>query len=243
MPRSRPASEARAAGAELARFLSSPISRGVDVPRGDGRPVLVLPGLFANDAYLFPLHTWLARIGDCPVISRIVFNAGCPDRLSKAAMAALLEEAPPNGPVAIIGHSRGGLLGWAIAAQLGARVSHLVLLGSPAPAVARAFRERGELPTRAAAPALVQANDLVRRLLTPDCNVPACGCDYVQALTRPPDPATRVLSIYAAGDPIVPSEACQAPGLRAIAVEGSHSGLAHNVAVLKAIAGELATGG
>src|SRR5437867_11584794 len=53
--------EARALG-ELAALQRDPVFRGHGLPRGDGRIVLVLPGLFGNDLYLQPLHLWLRRI-------------------------------------------------------------------------------------------------------------------------------------------------------------------------------------
>ena len=73
-------SEARAL-AELAALHRDPVFYGRGVPRGDGRTVLVIPGLFGNDLYLRPLRSWLSRIGYRPVRSGVSINAGCPDRL------------------------------------------------------------------------------------------------------------------------------------------------------------------
>ena len=53
--------ESRALG-ELAALQIDPVFHGRGVPRGDGRLVLVLPGLFGNDFYLQPLHGWLRRM-------------------------------------------------------------------------------------------------------------------------------------------------------------------------------------
>ena len=58
-----------------------PVYRGRGVPRGDGKPVLVLPGLFGNDFYLTPIRAWLGRIGYTPRVSTLAINAGCPERL------------------------------------------------------------------------------------------------------------------------------------------------------------------
>src|SRR5262249_40380798 len=60
---------------ELAQLHSAPIFYGRGAPRGDGRVVLVVPGLFGNDVYLGPLRGWLRRIGYTPVRSSLVVNA------------------------------------------------------------------------------------------------------------------------------------------------------------------------
>src|SRR6476619_699886 len=101
---------------ELFALQRDPVFRGHGIPRGDGRLVLVIPGLFGSDLYLEPLHSWLRRIGYRPVRSTISINAGCPDRLRAQVESALQRGVGRHpGPVAIIGHSRGGMLGWAIA--------------------------------------------------------------------------------------------------------------------------------
>jgi triacylglycerol lipase len=235
------AHEGRAPG-ELARLLLDPVYHGAGVPRGDGRPVLVLPGLFANDLYLAPLHRWLVTVGYRPLISRIAFNAGCPDELRQPALDALRAESERHGkPAAIIGHSRGGMLGWSIAAALGAGVSHLALLGSPAPALAAAFR-RGISPgTIAAAPSIARAADQSRRLLSPRCQFPACGCPYVRDMGAALHPSTRVLSVFSADDTVVPPASSQLAQGQNVAVTGSHSGLANNVAVYRALGPFLAS--
>ena len=130
-------SEAAALG-EWASLLTSRVYRGDGLPRGDGRLVVVLPGLFANDFYLQPMRRWLRRLGYTPVRSTLAVNAGCPQRLREKIddeLHAQMERRP--GPVALIGHSRGGILARALAADLGSRASHLVLLGSPVGAIER----------------------------------------------------------------------------------------------------------
>jgi pimeloyl-ACP methyl ester carboxylesterase len=226
---------------ELARLLADPVYRGAGVPRGDGRHVLVLPGLLGNDLYLVPLHTWLLRIGYRPVISRILFNAGCPQRMTETVARSVDASIPPGTPFAIIGHSRGGMLGWAIAAHHAERVTDLILLGSPAPAIAAVAR-RGMWgsATAAANERVVRTSDLFRRMMTPDCTVPACGCPYVGALGSLLDVRTKITSIFSMEDPVVPAEASMAPGATNIRVSGSHSGLANNAEVYRAIASALA---
>jgi triacylglycerol lipase len=235
-------SEARALG-ELIALQRDPVVRGVGVPRGDGRLVLVIPGLFGSDVSLQPLQSWLRRIGYRPVRSSMLINAGCPQRLRNQIETALrpsMERHP--GPVAIIGHSRGGMLGWAIASRLQERASHLVLLGSPAAAVVTMMRMSPN-PSRAtgvSASGVARAGQRALRLLDPDCTVPACGCPYTTDLRTNLSRATRVLSIRSEDDKVVPPAASEVVGGENLVIRGSHSGLVYNRAAYPAIARFLA---
>ena len=153
-------------------------------------------------------------------------------------MLRQLERRP--GPVSLIGHSRGGMLCWAIATRLQERAAHLILVGSPAPAVVAMMREYSAAPTSVAASAVAAAGARALRLLDPDCTVPACGCPYTDDLRRPLHPATRVLSIASRDDPIVPFGACRTPVGETVEVRGSHGGLVVNASVLRPIAQFLA---
>jgi pimeloyl-ACP methyl ester carboxylesterase len=221
--------EARAV-AELAQLHSAPIFYGRGASRGDQRLVVVVPGLFGNDLYLGPLRGWLRRIGYTPVRSSLAINAGCPNRLRgdvERAVESQLRHTP--GPVALIGHSRGGMLCWALASRLQERASHLALLGSPAPAVVVMMRQQGPMqPGRVAHDAVAAAGARATKLFDPDCDVPACGCDYTTDLARPLHVGTRLLSIYSRDDPIVRPAACRLPSGENVEVGGSHGGLAHN---------------
>ncbi len=183
---------------EFALLMADPVFYGVGVPRGDGRPALVLPGLFANDFYLQPMHSWLGRIGYRPVPSTFWVNAGCPERLTGQAQEALERRLSRiERPAVIIGHSRGGILAKAIATRLSERASHLVLLGSPVGAMMRYnWGDARNAPT-AASRTLGEASSRLRNLLDPDCDAPGCGCAFFAPLSsrfqlRPhPRPSNR----------------------------------------------------
>jgi hypothetical protein len=49
---------------ELGRLLVDPVFRGVGVPRGDGRPVILMPGLGAGDQTPLVLAAWAAGGSD-----------------------------------------------------------------------------------------------------------------------------------------------------------------------------------
>lgn len=117
---------------EFGLLLSDPIYWGWGVPRGDGRPVLVLPGLFAGDGYLQPLRDWLGRYGYSPVKSGIGRNPGWSEELiTQLAEIALGEHRRSRQRITIIGHSMGGLQGRSVAARLPQVVRHVIALGSP----------------------------------------------------------------------------------------------------------------
>ena len=228
---------------EFALLMADPVFYGVGVPRGDGRPALVLPGLFANDFYLQPMHSWLGRIGYRPVPSTFWVNAGCPERLTGQAEEALERRlSRSERPAVIIGHSRGGILAKAIATRLSERASHLVLLGSPVGAMMRYnWGDARNAPT-AASRTLGEASSSIRNLLDPDCDAPGCGCAFFADLRAPLNRSTKVVSIYSRDDPIVPAWSCQIPGAENIEVSGTHSGLAFNGAVYRALAEQLNSG-
>ncbi|MFQ5471763.1 MAG: hypothetical protein ACE5FA_02600, partial [Dehalococcoidia bacterium] len=59
-----------------------PVYYGVNVPKGDGSPVVLVPGFLGTDSYLYELYLWLARIGYRPYMSGIGLNAECPGALA-----------------------------------------------------------------------------------------------------------------------------------------------------------------
>ncbi len=235
----------REAGAitELAELHRDPVFYGRGVPRGDGRLVLVVPGLFGSDLYLQPLRAWLLRLGYSPQPSGLTVNAGCPDRLRnqvERSMQRQLERR--SGPIALIGHSRGGMLSWSIASRLQERVSHFALLGSPAPAVVELMKANlAQAPATIARHAVAEAGARALKMMDPDCTVPACGCPYTEDLRRPLSPATRVLSISSRDDQIVRPQACRVTNGENVEVRGTHSGLVYNRAVYRHLGRFLAT--
>ena len=228
--------------AELAQLITSPIYYRAGIPQDDGRLVIVIPALFAGDLYVHPMRSWLRRLGHTVVPSTLIVNAGCPQRLSRRIENALHRRMPPRTKgVALIGHSRGGILARAIAARLQDEASHLILLGSPIGVLAETSQSRSEIdPGLTPARVVLAASARARRLLDPDCNVPACGCPFPEDFRRPLSAQTKVVSIYSRDDPIVPASACLVAGARNVEVHGTHSGLVYNREVYEELATSLA---
>src|SRR5258708_8839121 len=117
---------------QFASLARDPIGYGVGVPRGDGRPVLLIPGFTAGDWSLGTLARWLGRIGYKPYLSGIDLNVGCPRRKVELVGWRVEKIARESGQrVTIIGHSLGGVLGRAIAASNPAAVREVLPLASP----------------------------------------------------------------------------------------------------------------
>lgn len=119
-------------GVEFGMLLADPIFWGRDVPRGDGHPVVLIPGLLASDDYLRPLSNWLRRIGYRPLWSGLRIDPGFSEAAIQRITQSVEQEHRSSGSrVSIIGHSMGGALGRAAAVRSPNAVRRVVTLGSP----------------------------------------------------------------------------------------------------------------
>ena len=98
-------------GLEITSLLRDPVFEGNGSPRGDGQPVLLLPGYMAGDDSLGMMTTWLRRTGRRPHKAGLRLNAGCAALTIESLLTRLEKVADREGPVAIVGQSRGGLFG------------------------------------------------------------------------------------------------------------------------------------
>lgn len=106
------------------------------LPRGDGHPVIVLPGLGANDLTTLPLRRFLRRRGYTPYPWQQGLNFG-PHRggdgkVLDACAALLRATAERHGqPVSLVGWSLGGVYAREMAKRAPEQVRCVVTLGSP----------------------------------------------------------------------------------------------------------------
>lgn len=101
-------------------------------PRGDGHPVLVLPGLLASDASTLILRRYLGRLGYATNGWGFGLNVGPTNELVRRLPQRLVELADRyEQPVSIVGWSLGGVYARALAARSPDLVRLVITLGSP----------------------------------------------------------------------------------------------------------------
>jgi pimeloyl-ACP methyl ester carboxylesterase len=216
--------------AELVRLCADPrFVRGGE-PRGDGRPVVLVPGFGGGDWTLAHLAFWLGRTGYRPATCNFLVNAGCAEKALARVERRVVEQSERSGRrVAVLGHSRGGYLARAVGARMPDRVSHVVALGA---GLARQFD--------VAAPALAAVAVARRVQGRRGCLTEDCACGFTAAYTCRFPPGVRLTSIYSRGDGMVRWESCVADYADNVEVTGSHVGLAWNRKSYRAIAQALA---
>jgi pimeloyl-ACP methyl ester carboxylesterase len=210
--------------AELARLLVDPVYRGVGVPRGDGTPVIAIPGFLAGDSSLSVLRGWLDRIGYDAHASGIQFNVDCSDRALDRLDALVQSIHARSGPVALIGHSRGGHFAKALARRRPEQVSAVISMGA---GLDTPFDV--SLPTKAGIAAFrtlhARTSD---RIAKRGCFTDTCTCDFARDYAAEFPDSVPLTSLYSRGDGVVWWEACVVPYARNVEVTGSHVGLAFN---------------
>ena len=192
------------------------------VPRGDGHPVIVFPGLGASDFTTLPLRRYLRSLGYATQAWGQGFNVGLrPGAVARAAddLRALAER--HRRPVSLIGWSLGGIYARELAKMHPTLVRCVVTLGTPFtghPKATNAWR----------------LYELLSRSKVDDAELMA-------EIRRPPPVPTT--SIYSRSDGIVSWRCCvnpPGPLLENIEVPASHVGMGAHPLVLYAVADRLA---
>jgi len=216
---------------------ASGVYYGCGVRRGDGSPVVVVPGFLGTDSYLFDLHWWLWRIGYRSYLSRIGQNAECLDILLERLRQTIdTAQQECGGKVHLIGHSLGGLLSRAAAARWPERVASVAALGSP-------FRGLNSHPLvmRMADQIRTRIRSARAGSVQPDCFTGYCDCDAVRALQSAPPPSVPRIAIYTRTDGVTDWRFCiDGDPDTDFEVGGTHVGLVFNAEVYRVLAAHLA---
>lgn len=104
-----------------------------DLPRGDGRPVLVIPGFLSGDATVKPLRSFLDKLGYAAEPWQQGVNRG-PSQKTLDGLEKRLEEVyrtHGGRKVSIVGWSLGGIYARRLAARRPDMIENVVTLGSP----------------------------------------------------------------------------------------------------------------
>ena len=205
-----------------ASLLFSPLL--MRAPKGDGHPVLTLPGFLASDLSMAPMRRYLKELGYDTYAWKMGRNVGGVSRLRAALRDRLAEIYGATGrKVSIVGWSLGGVYARDLALQAPDMVRCVVTLGSPFAGDVRATNAT-RLYEALSGEAVEDLPEL-RKAIAGDLPVPAS-------------------SIYSRADGVVNWQTCLLrPSDTAENIEvylASHVGLGVNAAALWAVADRLA---
>ena len=221
-------------GLEWAGLRRSDVFRGVGVPAGAGRGVLLVPGFLAGDGSLGTMTQWLRAAGYRTKRAGIRSNVAC----SEVACTRLEERleclAERTGErVVIIGQSRGGVFAKALGARRPDLVAGVVTLGSPV------VSQLSVHPVVLAQLGVVAAlgSGPVPGLISWRCLRGDCCARFRRALAGPLPPDVGYVALYSRSDGIVDWRSCMDPHADAcVEVHASHCGMGMNAGAYRAIA-------
>ena len=228
------------AGVELGFLWISPVILGYGVPHGDGSGVVLVPGFLGTDFYLTQFRGWLGRVGYRPYYSGIRFNAECPNLLIRQYLQSAIEKAckSTDKKVHVIGHSLGGTMARAVAAQMPDCVASVITLAAPIRGVAAHSAVLG-------AAQMVRKKILERhgRRVLPECYTAKCTCDFLLSVMGEIPKSVRQTAIYSKCDGIIDWRVCRTGNSRVdVEVSSTHIGLVCSPLVYKVVAERLAGG-
>ena len=208
---------------ELAAFVAAyPLL--ASAPRGDGHPVLVLPGLITSDRSTGPLRTFLSGQGYAAHGWDLGRNYGLLPGFERRMIERIEMLADQSGrKVSLVGWSLGGIYARQLAKALPDKVRSVITLGSPfngSPKATNAWR----LYEFTSGHKVDNRDNHMGGAIS----------------TSPPVPTT---AIYSRSDGICAWQCCvevEGPITENVEVKGSHCGLGHNPAAVYAIADRLA---
>src|SRR5271169_6142925 len=195
-------------------------------PKGDGHPVLVLPGLVASDNSTRPLRSFLKNRGYAVSGWQQGRNLGLRHGVQQAMVGLVSELSDFHGRrISLVGWSLGGLYARQLAKLMPDRVRSVITLGSPfagPPKATNAWRIY-ELASGH------RADEEDER--------------FGGALSEPPPVPTT--AIFSRTDGVCAWQGCMEKSSvqsESIEVESSHCGMGHHPAVVYAVAERLAQG-
>ena len=192
-------------------------------PRGDGHPVLVLPGFTASDVSTRVIRRYVSSLGYKAYGWKLGRNFGLAGGLRKRLMERLAElRERHDRPVSIVGWSLGGIYARELAKLMPKSVRRVITLGSPFGGEQQGF------------------DPWMVRLLTGRDVHPRLR-DRLNRMYPPPP--VQSTAIFTRTDGVAPWRACretESDATENIEVVASHCGLGFHPAVLYAVADRLA---
>jgi pimeloyl-ACP methyl ester carboxylesterase len=204
---------------------------------GGGHPIMVIPGLFVGDSSLAPMTRHLETVGYDVWESTITCNVGCSESTAERLGARLEHIARHVGStVAIVGHSRGGLLGRVIARRHPELVSGLVTLGSPCQ---DQLAVHPLLWLQLGSMAALGSLGLLQGVLRVACGASRCCERFREDLAAPLPAELPHMSVYSRRDGVVDWRACRDPRALELEVTAAHCEMPCDAVVQNAVSGAI----
>jgi pimeloyl-ACP methyl ester carboxylesterase len=194
-----------------------------EAPRGDGHPVLVMPGFLAPELSTAPLRSFLRGLCYDARSSHLGVNLGPSPKVSETLRRRLAHLAERHGrKVSLVGWSLGGIYARELARAHPALVRMVITMGTPFADISATHAAR-LIPLRPDGKPLHEAHELRA------------------ALRRPLEVPTT--SIYSRTDGIVHWQSClqeEGPRRENVEVHCSHTGMGFHAEALGVVADRLA---
>lgn len=222
-PTFNPLAEGLGIAESLARFPLYAFDLA-SLPRGNGEPVMVMPGFMVGDGSTLFLRSFLTALGYRAYSWGMGINRGDVIRLTREMAPRVEDLARRAGqPVRLVGWSLGGVVAREIARRNPADVHSVVTMGTPV----------------VGGPKYTAAAPIYQRMFGEDMDTIE---QLIAASNKRPIPVP-VTAIYTRTDNVVAWEACIDPDnshVEHIEVRTSHSGLGFNPEVFRILAKRLA---
>ncbi len=209
---------------EAPLFLSVPWRR-LPVPKGDGHPVVLLPGFMTPDASMRPLARELSKLGYRAETWGEGFNLGSKPQLMERLITKLETLRAKTGmQVSLVGWSLGGIMSRKLAVKRPNLIRRVIMLGSPIHGTATSTRVGALM----AMVEKTRKTTVIQRRGTP---------------TRPAPCKVPVVSLFNQFDAIANWKNCfetESPNAENIHVTASHFGFGMNPAVMQVLTDRLA---
>lgn len=220
------------------RSLVRLVGRSVGQPAASaGASAILVPGFVSGDVSLSMLARYLRRQGHRTFASDIGANLGCTDAMVERLTRRMERVVADEGRrVAVVGHSRGGMVVKLAAQRRPDLVVGVVVLSGPVTgtlAVAPHVRKQLELLFR-----------LHRRGLTgvigQDCVTGECAARIAAELDSPFPSGVAYTSVYSRTDAIIDYRTCLDPAAELVEVDSTHTGMSTDLGVAGIVADCLA---
>lgn len=235
-----PSAEARRLEARSYLSLLQIIGQRVAQPApSELMPVVLVPGFISGDFSLTVVARSLRRAGRRTFASRIGANLGCTEDMVDRLTQRITDVTAAEGrKVALLGHSRGGMIAKLAAQRRPDLVASLVVLSAPVThtlSVAPHVRKQLELLFRLHARG-------VPGVISQDCVTGECAARIAEELDQPFPSGLRYLSVYSEVDAIIDWRTCLDPAAELVHAPTSHTGMATDTTVLDLVTGWFETG-